>query len=157
MKSKIIFSLCCLLNINSFSQQVERQTVASSGSYLFSNGVLIRQTVGQPFHTQTYYSNDISFRPGFQQPQSIFKQGKSLIQLSIFPNPARDFVMISSAIMLEKVTLNLYDNFGKILTNHFFESFNQYQLDCTVYPSGLYFINLTSAKQQFNTCKLLIY
>src|ERR1019366_7766054 len=50
------------------AQSFQRQTIASAGDYTLSLGTLIQETIGQPYSTQTFDNDKMSFRPGFQQP-----------------------------------------------------------------------------------------
>ena len=110
------------------AQSLERQTISSSGSSLFSNGTLIRQTIGQPYSTATNYNNKISFLPGFQQPIFRTRVIRNDLSLKLFPNPATEYVIIESSYPLKEAIVNVVDNSGKLVFSDRTELFEKYQL-----------------------------
>jgi hypothetical protein len=136
----VFFQYSCIVR----AQSIQRQTISSTGSYFTSDGYLIRQTIGQPYNTKTSNQNNISYRPGFQQPVFQIEILLSNLKLTIFPNPSSDFVNIESSVVLKGVKLDVFDNIGQLVFTSNFESFKSFKLNCTNYSSGAYIINITS-------------
>jgi hypothetical protein len=139
------------------AQSIQRQTISSTGGYFTSYGHLIRQTIGQPYNTKTSNQNNISYRPGFQQPVFQIEILLSNLKLTIFPNPSSDFVNIESSVVLRGVKLDVFDNLGQLVFTSNFETLKSYKLNCTSYSSGVYIINIKSiADKKSLSAKLII-
>lgn len=138
------------------AQSLQRQTMSSSGNYSLSDGTLIRQTIGQPYSTQTYYGNNISYRPGFQQPVFTIELIKSTITLKVFPNPTEKFINIETPVIIEHAVLSLMDNAGKSVFSQTIEHLKNYQLNCSDFANGLYIINITTSENKTFSAKLII-
>lgn len=153
-----VYGFLFLISVFSSSnaQSLTRQTTASSGNYVLSDGTLIQQTIGQPYNTETFYSEEISYRPGFQQPVFGIVQLKSDISLKIFPNPAANYVTIEALEIVDDVALSLIDNLGKLILSEHIAQLKSHRLDCTNLANGPYFINVTNPENKTFSAKLII-
>lgn len=140
----------------SLAQSLERQAISSSGSYSFIDGTLIRQTIGQSYDTKTSYSNQISYRSGFQQPVIRVEPIKSELIIEIFPNPAANFINIESAVVIENANVSLIDNLGRILVNENVKQLKNYKIYCGDFAHGTYVVNITTPERKSFSAKLII-
>jgi len=79
------------------AQSIARSTLGSMGSTLVSNeGIVLKQTLGQPSNTHIFRYDGTILRQGFQQNNSKAEQkvGFEDIEFSIYPNPANRFVTV---------------------------------------------------------------
>ena len=152
----ILFILFGFINqIN--SQVLQRECVASGGTFMSSDGILIQQTIGQPYSTNTYYSNEISYRPGFQQPVFKIQLIQSTINLSVFPNPATRLVTIQSKDgSIKDVIIQVIDMSGRVLINQQISEFKSYSFNCEDWANGIYIISLSGSQSKRYSAKLEI-
>lgn len=155
-----IFIIILIILVFDFSllkaQSLERQTISSTGSSIFSEGTLIRQTIGQPYNTSTNYSNNITYRPGFQQP--IFKTTiiRNNLSLKVFPNPAAEYLTIESSSLIKNATITIIDNAGKLVFTDKLELLDKYQLNCSIFANGAYFVSVYDDNGKYFSAKLII-
>ncbi len=138
------------------AQTLQRQCVGSGGTYMFTEGTLIQQTVGQPYATNTNYTDDISYRPGFQQPVFKINPIRTTINLDVYPNPATNWVTMKSSKTLTNVTLHVVDITGKLLINEYIDKFKTYTFNCEEWKNGIYVISLADAQNNSYSSKLII-
>jgi hypothetical protein len=141
------------------AQSLQRQCVASSGSFIHSNGILVQQTIGQPYFTGGYYSDEISFHPGFQQ-SVVFNIDKIKtnpnININLYPNPAVYSVSVESPEIINNATLQIVDISGKIMLNKNFTELKNYLINCETWSNGFYFITVSDSKNNKYTSRLII-
>lgn len=75
------------------------------------------------------------------------------MNISLFPNPSSNFIQISG-LKNEKVTLQIFDNLGKILKAESFISENQKTVDIHDLPAGMYYVRI-SQNNESKTLKFL--
>lgn len=152
-----ILVICILyLPHTAYAQSLQRQGIGSAGNYMFSDGALIQQTVGQPYSTQTSYEDNITYRPGFQQP--IFKVNliRSNISMDVFPNPATNWVTLKSSKTLLNARIQVFDIAGKLLVDQHIDEFKSYTLNCQEWGNGIYVITLADDAKNSYSSKLII-
>ena len=69
----------------------------------------------------------------------------SSIDLSIYPNPASNSIVVQFLKSLNDISIELYDNFGKlILTKYLVNVTNgqKIELDISLIDSGIYYLNI---------------
>jgi hypothetical protein len=153
----LLFFLQIFFLTTSNGQSVQRQCVASAGTSVAGNGTYVGQTVGQPYGTSAFYSNEIRFTPGFQQPPSYKVENiKSVISAQIFPNPAAQQVMIETAMELQNVRFQIVDMNGKILLSEEVGKFKSYSVNCSAWADGTYFITLLDSEHELYSSKLIV-
>lgn len=138
------------------AQTLQRQCVGSGGTYMFTEGTLIQQTVGQPYATNTNYTDDITYRPGFQQPLFKINLIRTTINLDVFPNPATNWVTMKSTKTLTNVTLHVVDITGKLLIDEHMDEFNTYTFNCEEWKNGIYVISLVDVQNNNYSSRLII-
>lgn len=151
----IVFLLAGIFS-NTQAQSLQRQVVGSAGSYMYSEGTLVQQTVGQPYSTTTRHEENMSYRPGFQQP--IFKVNliRSTINLDVFPNPATNWVILQSTKTLSNVKIQVVDIAGKVIVNQQIDEFKSYTINCEEWLNGIYVISLSDGSNNSYSSKLII-
>ncbi|MFY9310498.1 MAG: T9SS type A sorting domain-containing protein [Bacteroidia bacterium] len=162
-QSKTNLQIACIIAVCAanmagavFAQSLQRQSIGSGGNYMFSDGALIQQTVGQPYSTQTLYEDNIAYRPGFQQP--IFKVNliRSNISMDVFPNPATSWVTLKSSKTLLNVKLQVFDITGKLIVDQRMDEFKSYTINCQEWGNGMYVIALADDAKNSYSSKLII-
>src|ERR1700751_3041162 len=94
VKLLLIVSMIIIFSAKSNSQTLQRQSIGCAGTFTNTGGIVIQQTVGQPYSTTTSYTDNVIYRPGFQQPVLKINVIHSTISLNLFPNPATNYVTI---------------------------------------------------------------
>ena len=145
------------------AQSLRRQSIGISGANMVSNGLLVKQSVGQPYATATYYENGLGFRPGFQQPVSSVLRtiiGKELsssnLQLQLYPNPATSSVRIESAEEITNGILKVMDSHGRLVVNQPLSDVKGLSLNCENWMNGLYLISVSTEGRVSYSSKLII-
>jgi len=145
MKHKKIKLSVLLLGIG-ITAQAQQATTASGGDASGSGGT-VAYSVGQVVYTtNTDASGTVS--QGVQQAYEIFavgiKETELNISLSAFPNPTADNLTLQiSDYNNEKLSYQLYDMQGKLLTNGQVNA-QQTQINTVSLPPAPYFINVVN-------------
>lgn len=138
------------------AQTLTRQVVASSGAGVQYNGVLIQQTVGQPYNTTPNYENGARYTPGFQQPVFKAELIKTSINVVAFPNPATFRFNIEVDKTLKDVRIQVMDISGKLVFSDTQNELKTYSVNCSEWANGAYILNLTDADNNFYSSKILV-
>lgn len=70
------------------------------------------------------------------------------LDFDFLPNPPIDYINVNVMLWYpEPIYVQIIDRYGKLYYNNSFVGFNQYlfQVDCTSYPIGIYFIYIYSS------------
>lgn len=144
------------------AQSIQRQSLGICGANMVSDGVLIKQTIGQPYATNTYY-NGVGFRPGFQQPTAsplrsvIAKElHQPSLNLRVYPNPATASVKIESTETIQQGFLKVLDSQGRLVVSEQLSELTSHTLNCENWNNGLYLISVSTDGKASYTSKLLI-
>lgn len=165
MENKLLYYLLItvifLISFTEVSGQgIKRQSIGSYGSGGSAGSIFVNQTVGQPFFTMAYNSSQLALTPGFQQPLTYaVKKSESLPSvkgLEIFPNPASDNFKISAFESMEDVYLTVSDVNGRRIVEKKIPELFHYEVDCSQWEYGLYFIVVSSANRENNYVSKLI-
>jgi len=136
------------------SQSIKRQFIGCYSSGGISDGIFISQTVGQPFFTPGYSDNLVVFNPGFQQPVSHSLKTKEQLpgpsRLGIFPNPAADNFRIETSEVIKNAIVQVTDINGRLIWEEKVPEFGNYQMDCSRWKNGLYFVAVYNVNKQYN-------
>ena len=138
------------------SQTLQRQSVASGGTFMQTEGATIQQTVGQSYSTIPYYGTGITYRPGFQQPVFRIELIQSNITLNVFPNPATRLVTILSTELLKDALVQVADMNGKLLIHEQMSELKTYSFNCETWANGFYMIAVSDSKKRQYSSKLVI-
>lgn len=121
-----------------------------------SDGLLLRQTGGQPSNTESLI-NDQGVRQGFQQPivftfQSVKKKS---ITLSLFPNPATIETKLTLSEDIGEFQIVVTDITGKrikIIKTYITEN----RIDSSELPIGICIISVVKDGEVLSNVKLVI-
>ena len=156
-KASISFLLFVVFSVVLKAQPtLQRSTLGSIGGSNTMEGVLIRQTIGQPYGTNTINSTDFNYRPGFQQPLFRIINIRQSIDVNIFPNPTTDEVNIVSSLLIQQARITLYDAAGKVIRLYEYEELKTCKIDCSSLPTGSYLLVISDSKSDLSTNKLIV-
>lgn len=163
---KLYFAIAffAFITTHSNAQSIQRQSIGICGTNIVSDGTLIKQTIGQPYATSTYYHNGIGYRPGFQQPSATHAKtsiiARQLVQpflhVKIFPNPTASSATIESQEMIANALLKVRDSKGSVIINEIVTGLEKHTINCQSWPAGLYFISISDGHNTSYSSKLII-
>ncbi len=82
---------------------------------------------------------------------------EEIIELSVFPNPASDFINIKLKKVSQNVEVLLYDQLGRVVYSTVFnDRQNQFQVDVTQFSKATYFLKVIADNKEI-TKKVIIY
>lgn len=160
MKRKLIILIAFGLAFSNYltAQQIVRQSLSCLGTNNISEGVLLRQTIGQSSSTSTIASENGTLRQGFQQPLSSNNARyftEELLEMTVFPNPTEQDFYINIGGEQSIYNVIIVDVFGKVLYNGTIENRNKTLINSANWTAGMYFINVYSEKKLLATKKLI--
>ena len=134
------------------SQSISRSVIASTGGNINSQNGSLSWTMGEMV-TTTIISNDWILTQGFHQSNlsisSGINSGLSDLQLSLYPNPARDFINVSVNYRKnKKYKYELIDASGRILLNKE-EYSNLFKISLQRFSPSLYYLRFLDEKGKF--------
>lgn len=156
--------VCCfvtmvLVSKLSFAQGIDRSVYSSGGKPAQNFDLSIGCNIGEPVIFTGAGANVISSQ-GFEQPdQAVITFSASpgtLMNISAFPNPVRDrlYVNINSDIVLTDLKLEIVDIYGKTINFEYEYSTSllnhDFRLNLASCSAGVYFIKVSSRKNQYN-------
>lgn len=127
------------------AQSVKRQSIGTIGTTYHSESLTVQQSVGQPYQTSSYASNGSELLPGFIQPVNYSSSIVSTtfsVQINIFPNPATEMVSFIVNENLEDLSLEVYEQTGKLIYREEIHSLGAYKLNCSKWMNGIYMISI---------------
>lgn len=140
------------------AQSLQRSSINCIGHSGGDQSITIQQTVGQPYQTNSYYSNEIESRPGFIQPSQLFVEmirSNFEVEVTVYPNPTSSIVYFKFNQNLENIEITVIDQYGKVVFKDKVNSLQNYTLECGEWQSGNYFINLTDQSGLSYNSKLI--
>lgn len=160
MKAHICKAIFYFVTLISFqvlkAQSIQRQTISSSGTSSANGQQIIRQTIGQPYQTHATYNNEVSYRPGFQQPIFRMESLESSFSLNVYPNPSSFFLNISSITPLDNVKISIHDGLGKVVYETELSNFTKHQVACNSWANGAYFLKVINNDKIFSS-QIILY
>ena len=159
MKGLIISLLFFMfMGIGAHAQVFERQSVSSGGTvFLSEDGIAISQTIGQPYATASYYGNDFTIHPGFQQPISVELSAAALENaLRAFPVPANDHINISMQSALSFAIVEVHDFSGKLVFSQVVNNLTTYTINLQGLADGFYALAVTDEFNNMYSSKFII-
>ncbi|MCC7245836.1 MAG: T9SS type A sorting domain-containing protein [Saprospiraceae bacterium] len=152
MSRLLLLSLCCFLSQSSFSQSICMQVLSSSGGSATLNGQHHDWTVGE-VATLTIAGAGRKFTQGFQQPDVCISVSTHQTELAdwnieVFPNPATDLIQVRfSPEQTGGLSARIMDITGRlVLDNQWLDQADGSPIDCSTWPAGAYFLQLTDPK-----------
>ena len=129
-----------------FAQSITPEVVATSGDHYSANGIQLSWTVGEAT-IETYESNDNFITQGFHQTELLITEIDELnptnVQVSLYPNPTADFLIITIAENENDLEMVLFDVNGKRLRSDKISG-NQMTVDMTGLANAYYVVRLQS-------------
>ncbi len=155
IKKSLFFSIFFYSNMI-----IAQNSVTASGGNRVENNGAVSYSVGEQVYV-TYFASNGSVSQGVQQPYEISTvlstnetQGINLI-LSVFPNPASDFVTLKvENYDFESLNFQLIDLNGKL----FFDgktSIKETKIEIGNFPSSIFFLKVTDGNKELKTFKIL--
>lgn len=137
------------------AQSITPEVIASAGDHYEAGGVQLSWTIGEPV-IETVQAGGNIITQGFHQTNltvtSIDEDNLSNIDVSIYPNPTSDRVIISIPENVNDFTLELYDVNGQlVMTKKMYRSENQTQLDVSQLASSYYMLRLVASEIEYTS------
>jgi len=156
------FSKIVLLQIIVISQLTSGQTIVRSslsclGSTITDNGLILRQTTGQPSNTDVFRMEGMELRQGFQQPV-VAKNHISdnmPVDFTLSPNPAKDITLLRFEEEISGCIISIRDVNGSTLFKCREENLYYKWLDLNDIMPGIYIVTVISGNRQ-RSKKLII-
>ena len=151
----LIGSVAFSLGIN--AQSVQRQFIGTMGSSYQGEEISVQQSVGQPYQTNSYYSNEVESRPGFIQPSQFaveFVQSTFQIELDVYPNPSNgEFTIDVESTADIKSKIRITDIIGReVYRKVQKEASGNFSLNINLkkHPKGVYLLQLVTDRETIN-------
>lgn len=140
------------------STQAQQNTV-SSGGEANGTGGSASFSVGQIDYINNATTSG-SMHQGVQQPFEFFHDlsvdNASLIDISLFPNPTNELVIMKLESFISDLNYILYDNKGKSILNGKIVE-NETALDMSLCAAGEYHLSLFRDQEKFQSFKIIKY
>jgi hypothetical protein len=160
MKNLFLIVTVFIFSFKLSAQQTGPEVVASGGDYQENGGIKLSWTLGE-IVTETAENQDVILTQGFQQSDfnltSVEERISSEINVSIFPNPAKDYVLVDiKSKEKRKFNIFLIDVNGSVVKQQKVESLeNRIQINISEFSNSLYFIKLIDEETGYaNTYKI---
>jgi len=145
--------------MQSEAQTIIRQSIGSFGTSTHTEGMLLSQTVGQPYFTSGFYSGEVNIRPGFQQPSNFSLElvnSTFNLTLNVYPNPAVHSITIVSPEVIKVGQLLVLDINGRLILKETINDLKSYKMNCEEWSNGFYTITLSDSQKHRYTSNLII-
>ena len=140
-----------------FSQNLDHFVIGTDGGYAGNNQFSLSYTIGE---IVTELGNDpinnIDLTQGFQQAYiSIVSTENHIadIDISVFPNPAVNYLNVNISDLSKVKTYAMYDMSGKLLLQKEIIS-NQFEISFSNLSSGNYLLIFQNEQQKLKTLKV---
>jgi len=153
MKKTILAAFMLPISLISFSQNQE--VLGSAGETFVGTAARIDYTVGESI-ISTGVSGSSQITQGFHQTNLTITliEENDAIGVNVFPNPVVDFLTISNKNEDQNLTVLLTDVNGKRLYSWKLNS-STTEIDVSNYETGIYFVNISNAKNNIKSFKIL--
>ncbi|MCO4807473.1 MAG: T9SS type A sorting domain-containing protein [Flavobacteriales bacterium] len=145
IKVSALFSFLFVLGSTIQAQEV----IASAGAEVESSGGSMSYTIGEMVVTSTINTEGAltqGYQQGFLTPTAIDEIPAEL-ELSLYPNPAADYIIIESKSLSDFEQITMYDMAGKLVWSQNGNSSvdNKITVDFTGHAAGNYIIRLADS------------
>lgn len=126
-------------------QTIVRSSLSCLGSTVTYNGIILRQTMGQPSSTDILRMGGIQLRQGFQQPIAERNQVRDARQVdfSLSPNPANEKTLLRVKEEISGCTVYIRDINGSTLYMYSQDILYEKWLDLSDIRPGIYIVTVT--------------
>ena len=155
---KILLLQFIILSQVSAGQTIVRSSFSCLGNSVSSDGIVLRQTIGQSSNTYVFKMEGLILRQGFQQAvKSSFNQlGETIpVDFILYPNPAEDRTLIKFKDEISRSIILVRDLNGNLLSEIKDESLTEKWLDLKNYKPGMYLVTVISGNKK-GSKKLII-
>jgi protease II len=134
-------------------------TVSSSGNYQEGTNATLSWTIGEPI-TETISGTNSILNSGMQQNfsftiVSVYEKLNSKVNISVYPNPAVDFLNISIENSKEQFEISIFDVSGKNLMSKKVSS-EISKIDIKNFAESNYFLKITNQNgEEIKTYKIV--
>ena len=140
-----------------YSQNLDHFVIGTDGGYAVNNQFSLSYTIGE-IVTELGDDpvNNIDLTQGFQQSYiSIVSTQNHIanIDISIFPNPAVNYLDVNISDLSKVKTYAMYDMSGKLLLQQEIIS-NQFEISFSNFSSGNYLLIFKNDQQKLKTLKV---
>ena len=147
IKVSALFSFLFVLGSTIQAQEV----IASAGAEVESTGGSMSYTIGEMVVTSTT-NTDGTLTQGYQQgflTATAIDEIPSELELSLYPNPAADYIIIESKSLSDFEQITMYDMAGKLVwrQNGNTSVDNKLTIDFTAHAAGNYIIRLADSDE----------
>jgi len=159
MKHLTILIIFCLVSHLLSAQNVQRSSLGISGNSIEvtvgQSVYYVSQSIGQNSIIGTFNNNETTIRQGFQQPPikvKIIANLNNSLNVVVFPNPVNTYVTVSFNEQLKApINITIYDVSGKIILNKSQKPTKSFNVDMSLFSSGVYLLNINSENKNFTT------
>ncbi len=158
---KLIIVFIIILVKTSFSQNIERELVSSSGGCFNNEYYQIDWSIGENL-TEMYSNEYYVLTQGFQQGGyniSLIHEIDKEINISVFPNPVTNYITVdlegvNRIFNKEIIQLEILDSKGNILKRINVDTIEKYQVHFN-FSSGIYFMKVLINEKVIKKFKLI--
>lgn len=138
-------------------QTIVRSTLSCLGSTITDNGLILRQTMGQPSNTDVLRMGGMILRQGFQQPVVSKNRVSEIkpVDFTISPNPAADNTLLSFTEVISGCSITVRDFYGSIFLKCVEQTLYDKWLDLSGIVPGIYIVTVVSENRR-SSKKLII-
>ena len=155
-----IFLLLCLFSgLQAQTSAEKHNVIASAGNGFVAGDVQLNWTLGEvAIEAVKGYDNLIT--QGFHQGEYKMKNaisGSTAVEVSIFPNPSFDHIMIDTKQLDQEIFVQLFDIGGQlIISDKITENSVLHRLDLQELKANTYILQLSSANEDFQSAYKII-
>lgn len=148
----------CLLMCFNLAKGIAQEAVASGGGDAWGNNGSVAYSVGQLAYTSNIGANS-SVAFGVQQPYEILiKTGAEELginlNLSVFPNPTTDFLILKVDKSFDKMDYQLYNMGGKLLLSKKLEG-SVTHIPLAEFDRAMYLLNVKQNNRVLKAFKII--
>jgi hypothetical protein len=137
-----------------FAQTISPEVIASDGEHFVGTNAQLSWTIGEVM-TETYSSGSNQLTQGFHQTNltsTLIKNIDQGFELSVFPNPVSEQLIIKSGETSKAYFFNIFDNKGKLILTKPSQSNNSQIIDVSHFSTGIYFLNVIDSESKTIKC-----
>ena len=153
MKNQLLIS-CLLVSIFELSAQ---ENTLSSGGEATGTGGNASYSIGQIAYENSSNTTG-NVNQGLQQPYEIFVleviDASIEIELSVFPNPTADYLILKMGKLPNAVRFTLYDENGKLLTDQPVLE-KESKIKMSIYSNGSYQLQITQDNKTIKRIQII--
>jgi len=146
MKTVYLYTFIAFLFLESHGQSIEKFSIDSGGTSTSVNDIEVLYTIGEvvvrEITTATVLVSEGFINPSFNTSLSTEDNQLSQFNISVYPNPTKQYINISTSVVLTKI--ELYDALGRYI---FQSKLVDNSIDVSTYEAGVYFLKLYKNNQ----------